>query len=131
MDGTGRDWMGHNRIGWDRTGLDGTGPDWMGQDGIGWDRTGLDGTGPCWIGHGRIGWDVVGMNVDGACLDWMGHDRIGGDKAVSYGIVGQVVTVTKVIFQVIDCFVTRLGLFTFLTNKAVEFVRIHYTVNNQ
>ena len=30
---------------------------------------------------------------------------------MSYGIVGQVVTITKVIFQVIDCSVTRLGLF--------------------
>ena len=89
-----------------------TGSERTKQNRIGWDRTGLDGTGPCWIGHGRIGWDVVGMNAEGTCLDWMGHDQDRrGQIAVSHGIVGQVVTITKVIFQVIDCSVTRLGLF--------------------
>ena len=43
------------------------------------------------MGQSRIGWDKVGLDADGTWLDWMEHDRVGGDKAVSYGIIGQVV----------------------------------------
>ena len=59
------------------------------------ERARLDGTGLDWIGQGR-----VGLDADWTWLDWMEHDRVGGDKAVSYGIIGQVVawldrTITK------------------------------------
>ena len=50
------------------------------------ERAGFDGTGLDWIGQSR-----VGLDEDGTWLDWMGHDRVRGDKAVSYGIIGQVV----------------------------------------
>ena len=50
------------------------------------ERARLDGTGLDWIGQSR-----VGLDEDGTWLDCMGYDMVGGDKAVSYGIIGQVV----------------------------------------